>query len=478
MALDVQANWTISMAENLKQMQRGGSRSKEDVGSAKDNHGVGKKTAKLGVETEAVEWTTSPIYLPDEILVQVLEYVSRSRDAQRTLASCCRLSKQWYDVAVPLLYRHPNLYGKNFDPFVRAICPSINLHVRKSPLSGLVRTLDMGNLVHQGSRSMTARLLGRTKGNLEHFVAPQSSFAMNCFPALSKCHHLQSLNLSLVSESPPLPELFKTVAHLEQLRTFRLPRSAGFGVHHKPESFVWPPNLEDLALSGGIDGHFLSGVIAFPQTLRRLTLEHCPQVRAHAVSYLLRTGVRPLRNLESLTVRNMPQLGSHALNDVLLLMPQIKKLSISVDYITPAFFDETDYHHVKMPRTVPVWSDPLSPGVSDMDGEFTTLHDSELQTLELTNSGKPGVEDKITPIDIMIALDDGSFPRLRQVRVAKSLLWHSNVTKDDAEALAAALQEGSKKDWEMKEGVFAAMGEREYRATKWEDVAGVWAFDG
>ena len=41
----------------------------------------------------------------------------------------------------------------------------------------LVRVLDMSRLVHNGSKSLTTRILGRVKGNLEEFVAPQAPFA-------------------------------------------------------------------------------------------------------------------------------------------------------------------------------------------------------------------------------------------------------------------------------------------------------------
>ena len=256
MALDVQSNWTISMAKNFDKIMRHG-----DTAESQQQLNRGKEQGenmKVNVEHVHSQHTGTPVYLPDEIILQILDYIGHNEDvkeSQYTLASCCLLSHQWYDAAIPLLYARPYIYGKNFDPFVKAICPSINLHVRKSPLSELVKVLNMGSLVHQGSRSLTARLLGRTKGSLEEFVAPQASFAMNCFPALSKCAKLKLLDLSLVSESPPLPELFKTVAHLERLRTFRLPRSAGFGVHHNNKSFAWSPNIEDLSLSGGIDGH-------------------------------------------------------------------------------------------------------------------------------------------------------------------------------------------------------------------------------
>ena len=473
MALDQQRNWDIGMAENLASVQQ---RNKQDSPPQ-------EKTVKNAAGNDVYpSWTTQPIYLPDEIILEILNYISRTKQAQKTLASCCLLSRQWYDAAVPLLYARPYLHGGNFDQWTRAICPSINLHVRKSPLSELTRSLNMSGLVHSGSKSLTARILGRTKGVLEEFVAPQASFSVHCCPPLGKCQRLRLLDLSLVSESPPLPKLFETVSHLQDLRTFRLPRSSGFGVHYKPHSFAWPPRLEDLSLSGGIDAHFLHGVVAFPQTLKSLTIEHCPLAKGFAVSHLLRTAVRPLQNLNSFTIRMMPRLSSHALDDLLLLLPQVKKLSLSVDYITPALFDESHLNHLQKDYVLPAIT------ADDIDGldavTATPLQHSHLRLLELTNSGNPGVEDKISPIDIMIAIDDGVLPRLRQVRVARSLLWHSSSTARDAEALADVLQEACKRDWEggLQRGkgeLFEGVGREEgERRRVWEEVAGVWMFDG
>ena len=99
-----------------------------------------------------------------------------------------------------------------------------------------------------------------------------------------------------------------------------------------------------------------------------------------------------------------------------------------------------------------------------------------LHTLELTNSGHPNVEEKISPIDIMIAMDECTLPRLRVVRVSKSLHWHSNITSPDAEALSDALQVGSKRDWENREGVFADIKSQDYEKADWARRAGVWSF--
>ncbi|TKA62667.1 hypothetical protein B0A55_10061 [Friedmanniomyces simplex] len=440
MALDQQRNWDISMAENLQQTLHKNDtsrRSQEDDG-----------TIQTTTDT-APSWTAPPTYLPDEILLQILSHLATTTSpstAQLTLASCCLLSHQWYAAALPLLYAHPRLYGQNFDPFVRAICPSINLHVRASPLAKLVKSLNMASMVHQVSRTSTARLLGRTKEGLEEFVAPQASFAINCLPALGKCVRLRSLDLSLVSESPPLPDLFRTLERLGELRTLRLPRSAGFGVHHKATCLVWPPRLEELSLSGGIDAHFLHGVVAFPQTLRGLTIEHCPLAKGFALVHLLRTAVRPLRNLESLKIRYMPRLSSRALDDVLFLLPQLRKLSVSVDYITPAIFDEGHYSHLaKEPLNTFVHTPSAVLDEEEAEGP-PSLQYHALHTLELTSSGNTGIEDKISPIDILIAMDEGCMPNLRRVRVAKSLHWHSNASGADAEALGDALRE----KWEGK----------------------------
>lgn len=469
MALDVQTNWNVSMAENLERTMR---RSKHPK-----NKTAQPATRQLNSRTDDdidndTAWRGPPIHLPDEIILHILLYASHPPGpiTQRTLASCSLLSHQWLAIATPLLYAHPTLYGHNYDPFVRAICPSINLHIRASPLANLVQVLDMRGLVHQGSKSMTARLLGRVKGNLEEFCAPQASFAINCLPALSKCRRLRVLDLTLVSESPALLDLFRTTAHLNELRTLRLPRSSGFGVQSKPTAFdsvAWPPNLNSLCLSGGIDAHFLHGIVAFPQTLKELTIEHCPNAKGYAVTHLLKTAVRKLEGLEVLKIAHMPRLSMQALDCCLRILPQLKKLSVSADYVTPAVFD--DYP-------------PL--GVVELEGDAERearaeefVH-SNLRTLELTYSGaSSGVEDKITAIDIMIAIDDETVPSLRQVRVDQALLWQSASVRPDVEHLTDVLQELSRKDWEKREAVFAEVSEAEYEKDGiWKKVAGVWIF--
>lgn len=455
MALDQQANWTVAMADNLKAVM-----TKTYIGRVPVRTLHVPERPKVR-DTGRTAYTTDPVYLPDEIILEILSYVTPTAEKQQTLYSCCLLSHQWYNAAVPYLYERPHLYGKNFDPFVRAVCPSINLHVRKSPLSGLVKVLNMGGLVHHGSKSLTARLLGRTKENLEEFVAPQASFAINCYPALSKCHKLRLLDLALVSESTPLQTMFNTVKSLQNLSVLRLPRSSGFGADVEPHSIVWPPRLETLYLSGGIDAHFLYGIVDFPTTLHDLILEHCPMAKAHAVKQLFSTISQAALPIKYLRIAHMPRLNSSSLDPVLVLFPQLERLSVSVDYITPAIFN---------------------PEFQELGfaGPETDMSNHALRVLELTNSGNPGVEDKFSPIDVIIAMDEGSLPNLRQVRVAKSLGWQAAGAdmEGEIEALSEQLQARAKKDLEERKGVYEGLGEEELKNVDCERDSGVWMIDG
>lgn len=115
--------------------------------------------------------------LPIEVLCQVVNYVEFFSSAQRDLWALTLVSRSWYAVAVASLYKKPDISGKNFGLFVRTLCPSINAHIRKTGFSSMVKELNMSKLVHDSSKSLTSRILGRLKDGLEIFVAPQASFA-------------------------------------------------------------------------------------------------------------------------------------------------------------------------------------------------------------------------------------------------------------------------------------------------------------
>lgn len=123
------------------------------------------------MSTEAL---TTHLDLPPELLDQIFSHVTRP--SQQTLHAAALVSRAWYRTAIRRLYQRPEVTGKHFNAFVRTVCPSINAHVRYNGLADLIKRLDLSSLVHHASKSLTARVLGRVKHNLEEFIAPQASF--------------------------------------------------------------------------------------------------------------------------------------------------------------------------------------------------------------------------------------------------------------------------------------------------------------
>ncbi|MCJ1280317.1 hypothetical protein MMC21_008144 [Puttea exsequens] len=287
--------------------------------------------------------------LPAELLETVFQHISHppTPSSQPTLHASTLVSRAWYSASIPFLYASPLLAGANFDAFVRAICPSINAHVRRNGLAELVRRLDMSALVHNGSKSLTARILGRMKGRLEVFVAPQASFAVNCLAALSKCSHLRKLDLQFVSESIAISDLLRSLSHLPRLETLHLPRSSGPSTHlataratSPPPPSSWPRALHTLHITGGLRDGNSTHLLTLPPTITSLTLAHCPHLTMATITPLL-THLSPhLLHLSILAPIPSLSLSPKPLNNLftLLPLPHLLHLRISLDLLTPLFF--------------------------------------------------------------------------------------------------------------------------------------------
>lgn len=237
MALDVKSNWETE----LQQPQ---------IGTVSRTLTPRSATLLPSLADHAYNATEAP--LPIEIILQILSFVPHRPESQKTFGACCLVSRSWYAAAISLLYERPYLGGSNFQQFVATVCPSKNAHIRRSQLAELVKKLDMGELVHDGSKSLTARLLGRLKGTLTDFVAPQASFSIHSFAALSKCAYLTHLDLSLMSASISIKSLFHTLQSLIRLETLFFPRTSSRDRERDEAAYEWPPNLKALHLAGGI----------------------------------------------------------------------------------------------------------------------------------------------------------------------------------------------------------------------------------
>lgn len=391
-------------------------------------------------------------YLPDELLLEILSYFPPRPASQSDLYRFCLVSRQWYDLGISHLYEHPILVGSAYQLFVRTICPSINAHIRKSELASLVRTLDLGSIVHQGSKSVTARLLGRTKASLEYFVAPQASFAINCWAALSKCSHLKYLDLSLVSESISYQSLAQTLRSLSSLTDLFLPRCSS--IHDDDSDALnirWPPKLQRLQLSGSVHGKFLVDLGQhpenFPPTLTHISISYAPKIVEGELLFFLQSLGSQLLSLE---IMHLPRLREGSLDSILTVCPHLTHLVIAIEYIS---FD--------LGEQPPHW------------GPHMWEQSLPLDSLTILTSGHhhPESASYFTPADLWELIDKRYLGRLQHIRVAESTGWRHGEFADEWEALFGALVELDEENFMMKRWHYAGgMGEgmtyEEWRKTK------------
>ena len=110
----------------------------------------------------------------------------------------------------------------------------------------------MSRLVYNGSKSLTARVLGRVKGQLEVFIAPAATFSLLAFSALAKCVNLRTLNLEYVIERIDAVLLLRTVEKLHNLHalSLRTAWAASITGSKKEDVLDFPASLRQLSITG------------------------------------------------------------------------------------------------------------------------------------------------------------------------------------------------------------------------------------
>ncbi|KAL6242625.1 hypothetical protein RBB50_010271 [Rhinocladiella similis] len=222
----------------------------------------------------------SEVPLPIEVLNLILSYTATLHDhlTQYTLWACCLVSRSWYAASVSHLYAHPLLGNRNFDKFARTICPPVSAHKPKIGLENFITRLDMSGLAYESSKSLTARLLRRTRNSLESFAAPAVTFSIACLAPLSKCVHLQLLDLSCDSYDMTLRQLLDSIGHLSPLTTLKLPRNALRGRCNLTSKSHWPMHLRNLQVTDYLYDDLKSWATLFeswPDSLRGLKIAEC-----------------------------------------------------------------------------------------------------------------------------------------------------------------------------------------------------------
>lgn len=157
-------------------------------------------------------------------------------------------------------------------------------------------------------------------------------------------------------------------------------------------------------------------------TLTHLTIEHCPNISAAFIWNLLPTLADHLTHLR--ISDRMPRLSDDALDGVLYMAPNLRSLSIAVDYITERFCANWEPH--------------------------SAPHAHSLETLELDDSGGADLwreEFKVTATALFFAVSDGVLGKLRRVRVRKRLGWLATAEgREDVEDLNELLEAKARED--------------------------------
>ncbi|ODV76968.1 uncharacterized protein CANTADRAFT_92119 [Suhomyces tanzawaensis NRRL Y-17324] len=320
--------------------------------------------------------------LPLEIIVHILDILYLQGKLKPKFL---RLSKLFYTVVLPYIYSRPTLKATNFFAFVDTMS-------NNKTIGNHVQELDLSYIIQSGKNAFVAKLLKRSKKNLELFVAPQTSFGLGPLLALKNCKNLKVLDLRLVSETLNLQELFNSISTLKHLTHLSFPRSS---IDIKEiDAISWPPNLSYLRISGGISDEFLTNT-QFPQSITQLEFAHCPAIKEAGFHDML---IKHGRNLKTLKVQYpMPGIKNNSLDYVFSFCPNLLVLEIAVDYCSSSFFDEENLPPLSYPRP--------------------------LRTLYIDSSGMLGTSTKLDPIDLAVALSEERLPMLKNIQCTAKLGW-------------------------------------------------------
>lgn len=313
-----------------------------------------------------------------------------------------RISKLFYIIVAPMIYRRPYLRGDNFLQFVDTIKSN-------KVISEHIQHLDLSNVNQSGKNAYVAKLLKRSRPSLRSFTAPQTSFGLAPLISLRSCKQLQCLDLRHVSETLNLEELFLAIVQLEQLTHLSFPRSS-IEIGNR-SNVLWPLKLEYLRLSGGISDDFLIGS-ELPSSIAHMEFAHCLKVKHEGFQHLLQ---KFGHNLKTLKIQfPMPGLLTVSLDSVFLYCPNLIVLEVSVDYLSAEIFN----------------------------AEFLPFYPNRpLCTLYIDSSGMLGTTDKLDPLDLALALDDNRLPFLKNVSCTAKLGWDPN--SDVVTYIAEELEERS-----------------------------------
>lgn len=296
------------------------------------------------------------------------------------------------------LYAAPDLTNTNsYAAFVETIMgkPEYGLLVKILNLTRVIGTLKTTRLPE----------LMKACPNLREFYTAQAAFTPAMMQVLPSLLELRILDLANCIERFEISRIINYCSDLGKLHTFRYPRCA---VSTKYPIKRYPIAMRHLALRGGLRDEWLYKMAHYPPlSIETLLVAHAPSITAPPLLHLISS----IATLRALTIA-WPVMRFHedSLDSVLLGAPNLTFLSLSIDYISPRFFEN---------------------------------HHDALETLELKFSGV-GKRKIVRPEDVMETLEvqaetDQSYiyPNLKVLGISLKLMNHV-FEPDDRESLYSA----------------------------------------
>ncbi len=338
--------------------------------------------------------------LAAELLHEIAIYVNHrdERDWQyklncNQLASSVQVCKHWKQQLTPAFYREPNFrWTTQFLFFTETILSQV-------PDNSLGTHVHMLNLDRVSGTTDTLRLAQVVNAcpNLRGFTAPRSALPASLINLLPSMHRLQAIDLQHIIERFEISHVINNCSTLSNLVFFKFPRCA-VATAHPIKAF--PPNLISLTVQGGVRDEFVMDMPG-AQHVRILQISHIPRL---TVGPLLSMIGRFEALLRLVVVYPIPHLGPDALDRILDVAVNLTRLMISIDYISPRFFQQ---RHDKLAMLELHYS-----GIGKRD--MITVQDLDVLRYDVARS--EGIEEEL----------ELPFPRLQCLGIGDELFRTSN----------------------------------------------------
>ncbi|KAK4939297.1 hypothetical protein LTR10_020386 [Elasticomyces elasticus] len=295
----------------------------------------------------------------------------------------------------------------------------------------------MGGLAYESSKSLTARLLRRTRTSLESFASPAVTFSIACLAPLGKCTNLQFLDLSADGYDMNLRQILDSLSHLDHLTTLKLPRNA-LRIALSLQKSHWPRNLHTIQLSDWLYEELPSWAALFeswPDSLTTLKIQEC-------VSYGSLNSLDPSA-VTAETIRVL-DIGLSWHEDRFPLRRVMHSFPCAEVLRLPAYVAED---LARMNQT-----DEMLINLTSGDTLVDVDHDSLLEVLVLTEPQSPG---RKLPQFSTALLERWvrKYPRLRRLEVPEKYTG-LNHARAYYEKLGATLEERAATDKLASSGIF------------------------